>query len=151
VIPAARHKSKKDFLLPLSQAALDVLRGVPVVGGKGWVFTSDGETPISGFSKFKRDLDSRVLALIAEENKENVVPRWTTHDLRRTARSLMSRAGVAPNHGERALGHVIGGVQGTYDRHSYADEKRLAFEALAAQVSRILNPRDNVITLRAAS
>ena len=123
--------------MPLSQAALDVLKGVPVLDHKGWVFTSDGGTPISGFSKFKRDLDRRVVALL-DEGAE--LPRWTTHDLRRTARSLMSRAGVAPNHGERAMGHVIGGVQGTYDRHSYADEKRLAFEALAAQVSRILNP-----------
>jgi hypothetical protein len=29
-------------------------------------------------------------------------------------------------------GHVIGGVQGTYDRYQYAAEKRQAFEALAA-------------------
>jgi hypothetical protein len=32
--------------------------------------------------------------------------------LRRTARSLMTRAGIAPDHAERALGHVIGGVRG---------------------------------------
>ena len=34
-----------------------------------------------------------------------------------------------------------------YGRHRYLDEKRQAFEALAAQVDRILNPRDNVIPL----
>jgi hypothetical protein len=32
--------------------------------------------------------------------------------LRRTARALMTRAGIAPDHAERALGHVIGGVRG---------------------------------------
>ena len=41
---------------------------------------------------------------------------------------------------ERVLGHVIAGVEGTYDRHSYADEKRDALERLAAMVDHILNP-----------
>jgi hypothetical protein len=41
---------------------------------------------------------------------------------------------------ERVLGHVIAGVEGTYDRHSYADEKRDALEKLAETVERILNP-----------
>ena len=47
------------------------------------------------------------------------LPNWTIHDLRRTARSLLSRV-VTPHIAERVLGHVIGGVAGTYDRHSYS-------------------------------
>ena len=35
------------------------------------------------------------------------IPHWTIHDLRRTARSLMSRAGVRPDIAERTLGHAI--------------------------------------------
>src|SRR5262245_30482055 len=35
------------------------------------------------------------------------MPRWTLHDLRRTARSLLSRAGVRPDVAERTLGHAI--------------------------------------------
>jgi hypothetical protein len=61
----------------------------------------------------------------------------------------MSRAGVQPNHAERALGRVIAGVQGTYDRYQYAAEKRQAFEALAAQIARILNPQNNVTPMNA--
>jgi hypothetical protein len=38
------------------------------------------------------------------------------------------------------LGHVIAGIEGTYDRHSYADEKREALEKLAATIERIINP-----------
>jgi hypothetical protein len=59
----------------------------------------------------------------------------------------MSRAGVSWDHAERCLGHVIGGVRETYDRHSFQGEKRKAFEALAAQIERILNPADNVTDL----
>ena len=63
---------------------------------------------------------------------------WTVHDLRRTARSLMSRAGVLPHIAERVLGHVIKGVEGTYDRHSYRDEKADALKGLAALVKAIV-------------
>jgi hypothetical protein len=62
----------------------------------------------------------------------------------------MSRAGVPTDHAERCLGHVIGGVRGTYDRHEYYNEKRKAFEALAGLVARIVDPKANVVPLRGA-
>ena len=71
---------------------------------------------------------------------------WTLHDLRRTARSLMSRAGVNADHAERCLGHVIAGVRGTYDRHEYHAEKQHAFEALAALIERIVNPPEGNVS-----
>ena len=77
--------------------------------------------------------------------KVESLPNWTLHDLRRTAKTLMVRAGVRPDISERVLGHVIAGVEGTYDRHSYADEKRDALEKLAAMIERILNPMQTSI------
>jgi len=78
------------------------------------------------------------------------VKDWTIHDLRRTARSLMSRGGVLPDHAERAIGHAIGGIRKVYDLHEFYDEKRHAFEVLAAQIQTILEPSpQNVIPLRA--
>jgi hypothetical protein len=63
----------------------------------------------------------------------------------------MSRAGVPADHAERALGHAINGVRSTYDRHEYLAEKKAAFEALAEQIRRIINPPcDNVVELRCA-
>jgi integrase len=56
----------------------------------------------------------------------------TLHDLRRTARSLMDRAKVPPDHAERCLAHKIGGVRGVYDRYKYLPEKRDALARLAA-------------------
>jgi len=43
---------------------------------------------------------------------------------------------------------VIGGVRGVYDRHEYLEEKRFAFEALAALIERIVNPQANVVAIR---
>ena len=64
------------------------------------------------------------------------VTDWTLHDLRRTARSLMSRAKVAPYVAEKCLGHVAGAIERTYDRHAYLDEKREAFARLADEVAK---------------
>ena len=73
---------------------------------------------------------------------------WVFHDLRRTARSLLSRAGVLPHIAERVLGHAIRGVEGVYDRHSYDLEKADALNKLAFLVQTIINPPgDNVLHL----
>jgi len=64
------------------------------------------------------------------------------------ARSLLSRAGVDADIAERCITHVIPGVRATYDRHKYIGEMCLAFEALAAQIDRIVNPQPNVVPLR---
>jgi len=128
ILPAARNKAKQDLVRPLSAAALAVLAGMPQVDDCPFVFTS-GRKPINDFSRMKRQLDAK-----------SGVAGWTLHDLRRTSRSLMSRAGVNSDHAERCLGHVIGSVRKTYDRHEYHAEKKHAFEALAAQIEQIVNP-----------
>ena len=50
----------------------------------------------------------------------------------------MSRAGVQSDIAELCLGHVLPGIRATYDRHSYINEKRKAFEKLAALVRSIV-------------
>jgi hypothetical protein len=61
----------------------------------------------------------------------------------------MSRAGVQSEHAERVLGHAIGGVEGTYNRHRYEEEKAVALVKLAALVRLIVDPPGpNVVSLR---
>jgi integrase len=151
-IPAERYKTRCANFVPLSNAALAVIRAQPIIDGSDYVFSSRAKTPFSGFSKSKAALDNAVLAAMRRRLKKGAkvdpIPNWTLHDLRRTAKTLMVRAGVRPDISERVLGHVIAGVEGTYDRHSYADEKRDALERLAATLERILNSqRSNVVIL----
>jgi integrase len=135
-LPAARNKTKLDLVRPLSRVARGIIEALPKAGP--FVFTTNGATPISNFSQFKRKLDAA-----------SGTGGWTLHDLRRTARSLMSRAGVPSDHAERCLGHVIGGVRGVYDRHEYHAEKARAFEALAAEIARIVSgSQGEVVPLR---
>jgi integrase len=144
-IPAARYKTKVDHVVPLT-AAVQELLGEP--RAKGFVFSNDGgHHPLAGFSVAKGDLD-RAIDDIRKARGAEASPRWTLHDLRRTARSLMSRAGVPADIAERVLGHVIPGVRGVYDRHAYEAEKRDALAKLARLVERIVNPVANVIAMR---
>jgi integrase len=135
-IPARRYKTKVDVVLPLSKAARAVLAEVPRIGKGAFVFSYDGAHPIRGFGKPKCKLD-----------KLSGVTDWTLHDLRRTARTLLSRAGVSSDIAERCLGHVIPGVRATYDRHTYREQMLVAFEKLAGQIERIINPQENVLPL----
>jgi integrase len=148
VIPEDRYKTGLKLLIPLSPAALAVLDKLPKIGKSGLVFTTDGEHPISGFSKFKRAFDVKMLAELRKDDPDATMPNWCLHDLRRSARSLMSRCGVPSDHAERCLGHVIGGVRGVYDMYEYFAEKKRAFEALAALIQRIVSPSaENVASL----
>ena len=151
-IPAARYKTKVDHVIPLSAEAVDLIRTqAPAKPAKNahFVFsTTDGAKPFSGFSKAKRELDKKI-AEAREREGRPPMENFTLHDCRRTARTLLARAGVRDDIAERCLGHVIKGVEKVYNRHAYLDEKRAAFEALAALVSRILNPAANVEELAA--
>ena len=133
-----RNKVSLDLVRPLSDAALAVIEKLRRDDGCKYVFSTNGRTPINAFGRMKRAFD-----------KQTGTSGWTLHDLRRSARSLMSRAEISRDHAERCLGHVIGGVEGTYDRHEYYDEKKRAYDALASLIERIVNPPEgNVTTLR---
>jgi integrase len=123
----------------LPQLALDVLAAQPRTSSP-FVFGSRGG-PFSSWSQCKHRLDKKLPA--------DMEP-WVLHDLRRTARSLLSRIGVHDSHAERVLGHAIGGVKGVYDRHPYFDEKSAALQKLAVLIEQIINPPDttNVVELR---
>ena len=72
---------------------------------------------------------------------------WRLHDARRTSRSLMNRAGVPSEIGERCLGHLVAGVEAIYNRYHFRDEMRLAFEKLAHLIDTIVNPQPNMVAL----
>jgi hypothetical protein len=57
----------------------------------------------------------------------------------------MSELKVRSEHAEACIGHVKKGVEGTYDRYQYRDEKAEAFAKLADFVERIVYPDANVI------
>jgi integrase len=134
-----REKGTADLVLPAM--ALEIIRAQPRVGNNPHIFAATrGKGPFRDWGWSKERFDSKLPEL----------KPWVVHDLRRTARSLMSRAGVERSISERILGHAIPGVEGVYDRHEYRDEKRDALARLAALLAGIINgPPGNVVRLTA--
>lgn len=158
-LPASRYKTKHTQVVPLSSTAQAVIASQDQIDNSDLVFTTTGKTAFSGFSKLKRRLDAAMLTKLRQAAAEHggdetkvMLSDWRLHDLRRTAKTLMVRAGVRPDISERVLGHVIPGVEGVYDQHDYLNEKRAALEALASLLDRIVNPPvGNVVALRTAA
>jgi integrase len=128
LLPAARNKVKVDLVRPVSKATQGLLNARPRIDGCPYVFTY-GRQPLAAFSQCKGDFDAA-----------SGVSGWTIHDLRRTARTLMSRAGVNSDHAEACLGHLLSGVRKTYNRDDFKPQKKFAFDALAGLIERIVHP-----------
>jgi integrase len=128
LLPPERNKTKNPLLRPLSAAALEVIAKTPRTSDTN-VFCADGVHPFSGYTRPKEKLDAA-----------SGVTGWRLHDLRRTARSLMSRAAVRAEDAEACLGHALPGIQATYNKHDFYLEKKRAYEALAQLVQQIVNP-----------
>lgn len=138
VIPKERTKNGLPHLVPLSDAAIDILDNAPRFAGSDYVFGASGHSGFKGYSKAKRRLD----AAIAELNG-GPLPQWGLHDLRRTAATGMARLGVLPHVVEAVLNHISGtkaGVAGIYNLWSYEAEKRAALDLWAAHVLAISDP-----------
>jgi integrase len=129
VLPAARSKTETEIVRPLSKAALAIVEAQPKLGDH--VFGVDGRA-LASFVRRKSAFD-----------KKCGVSGWRLHDLRRTARTLLSRAGVDADICERCLGHSLGTIRGVYDRHSFAPEMLAAFERLATLITNIVDPTDD--------
>jgi integrase len=134
-VPKEPREKDTGGTLVLPDVALAIIRNQSRLAGNPHVFAGRGCGPSRAFSAGKTALDAKL---------PPGTPPWTIHDLRRTARSLMSRAGVSSEHAERVMGHAIGGIEGVYDRWHYRDEKANALERLAALIDGIVHPRDNV-------
>jgi integrase len=147
VIPKERMKAKREHKVPLSDRLVDLLETLPRFHGKAdYVFTLNGSKPISSFDRLKLRLDRHIT-----EHNGAAIPLWTLHDLRRTARTGLSRTGTAPFIAELVIAHVQGGVHATYDKYTYDGDKRsalLRWEQLLLSI--VEPPPSNVVPLRRA-
>ena len=124
--------------------ALEIITAQPVLAGNPYVFAGRNKRPMYPGHKLKLAFD----AALAKANGGAQIPHWRIHDLRRTAKTLMRRAGVDSEISERVLGHAIPGVEGVYDRHDYRAEKAEALKKLAGLIELILNPVSNVVRMK---
>lgn len=147
-IPASRYKTKLEQVVPLPKQVVAELRAIGAKpGGARYVFTEGGTKPFSDYSGPKEVLNRR-MDKIRLEDKQPLVANFGLHDLRRTARTLLSRSETVKGHdvpavradiAEMCLGHVLPGLQNVYDQHDYLPEIREALQLLADRIDRIVS------------
>ncbi len=133
--------------MPLHPLLVDDLRAVwpKHAAAPSWKLLGDiAGSGFRGYSKLKARLD-----------KASGVTGWRWHDLRRTARTGMTRLGVSRDHAEAALNHISGrsALERTYDRHDYAQEVIAALKRWQSHVAARVTgaPSSEVIAFRRAA
>jgi integrase len=161
-LPRERVKNDKEIVTALSPLAREIIGGLPEIGDKGLLFTTTGQTPVSGFGRPMAKLAAAMLAqrqaeLIADGNAKEAadaaLEHFIIHDLRRSAASGMAKLGIAPHVVDRILNHTSGTIRGVariYNRHAYGDERKAALEAWSGHVESLVRPvPSNVVPLAA--
>lgn len=123
-----RTKNGEPHDIPLSPEAMAIIEGLPRVARSEFVFSTTGQTPVSGWSRAKALLDAAA----------GEIAPWRLHDIRRTVATGLQRLGFSLQVIEAVLGHVSGsrgGIVGVYQRHSFDVEKRAALDAWARHVT----------------
>ena len=153
LIPAERMKNNQAHTVPLSNQAWEKVEQLDKIGETpDFIFTTNGRTPVSGFSKAKAELDRYMLDELRRDRPEPekiTLEPWRIHDLRRVVRSRLSKLGVQSDIAERVLAHSIGGIRRVYDAYDFLDEKREALDRWAVHLQGIVTlQHGNVIKIR---
>ena len=141
-IPAENNKSKRDFIVYLSDFALTVAKAAIAERTSGFLFCGRiPELPISPKTIMKTILDKQNGGLPRLNRPRDTsalqMPggAWSSHDVRRTSSTLMRSAGVASNIVEECLNHVEDNrMKRIYHRHETAEEMRAAWSILSARL-----------------
>jgi integrase len=133
-LPREKAKNDQGHDVHLSAQALGILGPLPRVAG-GLVFSTNGRTAVSGFSRAKERLDALMTKALGRE-----IEPWILHDLRRTATTGMARLKFPPHVVDRVLNHTSGTIRGVarvYNRFDYLEERKAALEAWGRAVEAI--------------
>jgi integrase len=141
-IPGSRTKNKRTHRVPLTDAAIAIIREALEAAGKDAKFIFPNEAGTAGFS-------SRVVAkTIAAAQDRFGLAHWTAHDLRRTGLTNLAQLGVAPIVAGAVANHVsvtkAGVTLGVYVQYSYEKEKRAALALWSKRLAAIVQQKRSI-------
>ncbi len=151
-------KTGNDHLVPLSPQVKMILEnrknGVGFSQKQMWMKSHEFVFPskynvAKGASSYHTKTTKEARRKLREKTG---IQNWTAHDLRRTARTIMSRLKIKHHVRERVLNHAQNGVQGVYDQYDYLQEKADALNKLANELDRIVGVKNTarIIELKTA-
>jgi integrase len=124
LIPAEHSKNKKSQWVPVTDAIKQVLNALPDDRTK--IFATRSTTGTQSW--LKRWCE-----------REEIVPRFTPHDLRRTFVTELNELGVEPYIIEKLVNHSMGGAMAVYNKAEYAKERIEAARLWSEHVLRVVS------------
>ncbi|MDE9444217.1 site-specific integrase [Xenorhabdus bovienii] len=139
-VPPANHKtgrkSKKFITRPVIPAAKKLIEQAKKLNdGSEYLFTMPGGKSISkgGHKNIAIKLSKKMSKYF-----DNSYTSWSIHDLRRTMRTGVSEL-TPPHVAETMIGHKLPGVWQVYDKHTYLNEQREAYERWWDKLTKIVS------------
>lgn len=159
VIPPEHSKNGEPLTVYLSEFSLRHFQTLKEVNGDSqWCYPDrSGKRHVCPKSVTKQVADRQLAAdrkpmSNRSKNADSLSlsgGKWTPHDLRRTAGTMMTALGVMPEVADKCLNHLEQNrIRRTYLRHGYDAEKREAWRLLGERLD-LLTRKDagNVVTL----
>jgi len=161
-VPRENTKTKVDWHVYLSDFARRQFKELhAVTGDTDWCYPArvqEGHVSVKTVTKQVGDRQMRFKTrklLAHRRNDDSLVlaggsrGKWTPHDLRRTAATMMQSLRVSPDVIDRCQNHALLGskVRRHYLHYDYADEKREAWRLLGERLDIILSG-GNVVPLQ---
>jgi integrase len=146
-LPPERTKNGLPHSVPLSPPVIKIIEvqrdrqsETDDFADCDFVFSTNGRSPYSGFSRSKQRMDNRL-----------EIEHWVLHDLRRTFVTRLNEIGIPPHVVEACVNHISGasrvGVAGVYNRAQYWPERVDALNRWAETLERIVSGDTNVVQL----
>jgi len=144
-------KNDDALITHLPRLAVEIIEKLPPIkSSEGYLFTTTGERPISGFGHAAERVEKIMRKMAAEEGLPEI-EHFTRHDLRRSLATGMAALGVAPHIVDKILNHsggtTITGVARIYNRFQYRDERKAALGLWADHIENLIGlvrPREPV-------
>jgi integrase len=139
-VPKERYKGDRDHIVPISDEAWSIIETLPIWAGNDFFMfsTRDGAVPVSGFSRAKLRLNAAALASMQAKDQAATLSYFRVHDFRVTCETRLAHLGFNQEVRDAVLGHAKAGLQRTYNKYGYLDEKRAALDAYAKHIMAVV-------------
>lgn len=159
VIPEEHAKNDKEFTIYLSDFAQDQFRRLlELKSNDTWIYPDrSGQTHVCTKSISKQVGDRQRTSAMKNRTQATGTlilsgGHWTCHDLRRTAATTMGNLRVQSDIIEKCLNHAEENkLKRVYQRQANTEQMRDAWRLLGKRLRLIINPADNIVTLRTGS
>jgi len=124
-LPSSRSKTGRAVRRPIPKLAIDIINELSdTYGDTGLLIHGKNRGSSLTTHAVARFISRSWSKLHAQYN----IDKFVAHDFRRTLSTRLSEQGILPHVTEKMLGHELGGIMATYNKHDWIEEQVKGYE-----------------------